>query len=59
MPWPLRWAMAAVVLGFCAAISLWAFELGKSIAGVETGSSEELAALRAEVVRLREDREKV
>ncbi len=58
MPWPLRWAVAAVVLGFCAAISLWAFELGKDIAGVDTGSREELARLRHEVVQLREERDK-
>ena len=25
LPWPLRWAVAAVVLGFSAAIALWAF----------------------------------
>ncbi len=31
MPWPLQWAAAAVVLGFCGAISLWAFEKGKDI----------------------------
>lgn len=58
MPWPLRWAVAAVVLGFCGAISLWAFELGKSIAGVDTGGVEELALLRDEVSRLREERDK-
>ena len=23
MPWPLQWAAAAIVLGFCGAISLW------------------------------------
>ena len=32
MPWPLRWAVVAIVLGFCAAIGLWAFEFGKGIA---------------------------
>jgi hypothetical protein len=58
MPWPLRWAGAALMLGFCAAISLWAFELGKDLAGVDTGDREELAALRQEVSRLREERDK-
>jgi hypothetical protein len=24
LPWPLRWALAAVVLGFCGALALWA-----------------------------------
>lgn len=58
MPWPLRWAGAALMLGFCAAISLWAFELGKDLAGVDTGDREELAALRQEVSRLRDERDK-
>lgn len=59
MPWPLRWAMVAIVLGFCAAIALWAFELGKDIAGLDDGAKMELERLRAEVTRLREERDKV
>ena len=55
MPWPLRWASAAIVLGFCGAISLWAFELGKDLAGVDHGDREELSRLREDVVKLRED----
>ena len=58
MPWPLRWAGVAIVLGFCAAISLWAFEFGKEIAGLDVGAKEELAKLRAEVAGLRADRDK-
>jgi len=58
MPWPLRWAAAAVVLGFCGAISLWAFEFGKSIAGLDTGAKEELLRLRHDVAKLREERDK-
>src|SRR4051812_38722352 len=58
MPWPLRWAGAAVVLGFCAAISLWAFEFGKDIAGLDTGAKEELLRLRTEVAKLRDERDK-
>lgn len=58
LPWPLRWALAAVVLGFCGAIGLWAFELGKDIAGLDSGDKEELAALREEVGRLRQERDK-
>lgn len=59
MPWPLRWAGAALVLGFCGAISLWAFELGKDIAGVGTDAREELTRLRDDVVRLREERDRL
>jgi hypothetical protein len=58
MPWPLRWAAVAIVLGFCAAISLWAFEFGKSIAGVDTQDKEELGRLRADTAKLREQRDK-
>lgn len=53
LPWPLRWAAAAVMLGFSAAIALWAFEFGKEIAGLDRGAKEELAALRTEVEQLR------
>jgi hypothetical protein len=52
MPWPLRWAMVAIVLGFCAAIGLWAFELGKDLAGVDGSRAEELAQVRTEVQAL-------
>src|SRR3954469_9639594 len=58
LPWPLRWAVAAIVLGFCAAIALWAFEFGKSIAGLDIGAKEELLRLRADVEKLREQRDK-
>lgn len=58
LPWPLRWAVVAIVLGFCGAISLWAFEFGKSIAGLDAGSKEELVRLRADVDKLRQERDK-
>jgi hypothetical protein len=53
LPWPLRWAVGAVVLGFSAALALWAFEFGKEIAGLDRGAKEELAGLRAELTALR------
>ncbi|QDL55981.1 hypothetical protein EXZ61_18355 [Rhodoferax aquaticus] len=52
MPWPFRWAVWAIVMGFCAAIGLWAFEFGKNIAGLEKGSRAELLALREQVLDL-------
>lgn len=52
MPWPIRWLVLAVVFGFCAAVALWAFEFGKSIAGLDSVSRDELLQLRAEVARL-------
>ena len=48
----------AIVLGFCAAISLWAFEFGKEIAGLDAGAKEELLRLRTDVAKLREERDK-
>lgn len=59
MPWPVRWVLAAVVLGFCAAVGLWAFDFGKSIAGLDRGATQELERLQDEVVRLRSEMEKV
>jgi len=59
MPWPLQWAAAAMVLGFCGALALYTFELGKNLAGVDQASSEELVRLREEVVGLRRERARV
>lgn len=58
MPWPVRWAFVAVVFGFCAAIALWAFEFGKVIAGLDSDTKAELVSLRAEVAKLREERDR-
>ena len=55
LPWPLRWAAVAVMLGFSAAIALWAFQFGKEIAGLDRDDKEELVRLRAEVTQLRTD----
>ena len=53
LPWPFRWAMLALVFGFCAAIGLWAFEFGKDIAGVDGDARAELQKARAELTVLR------
>jgi len=58
LPWPLRWAAAAVMLGFSAAIALWAFEFGREIAGLDSGAKQELARLRGEIARLSSENEK-
>lgn len=52
LPWPFRWAVWAIVLGFCAAIGLWAFEFGKDIAGLEKGSKEEMGRLQGHIAQL-------
>ena len=58
LPWPLRWAVVALMLGFSAALALWAFEFGKNIAGLDRHAVDELQQLRVEVVQLRAEREK-
>lgn len=57
LPWPLRWIAAALMLGFSAALALWAFEFGKEIAGLDRDAKIELSRLRAEVERLADERE--
>ena len=58
LPWPVRWAMGAVMLGFSAAIALWTFELGVSIAGLDRDAKLELTKLREEVAALHAERDK-
>jgi type II secretory pathway pseudopilin PulG len=53
LPWPLRWALAAVMLGFSAALALWAFQFGKEIAGLDRDARHELQQLRGELQQLR------
>jgi len=57
LPWPIRWAVLALAFGFSAALALWAFEFGKDIAGLDRDAKVELLQLRAEVQRLRDERE--
>lgn len=60
LPWPLRWAIVAVALGFSAALAVWAFEFGKDIAGLDRlGSGRSDSASSAEAVdQLRRERDK-
>ena len=58
LPWPLRWALVALVFGFSAAIAMWAFEFGKDIAGLDRDAKAELAKLRIEVAQLQAERER-
>lgn len=57
LPWPFRWAMLALMFGFCAAIALWAFEFGKVIAGVHSDVQEEAQTLRAELRKVTLERD--
>ncbi len=55
LPWPFRWLLGAVVLGFSASLAMWAFEFGRDIAGLDRESKQELSRLRGEVETLRAD----
>jgi len=57
LPWPFRWAMLAVVFGFCAAIALWAFEFGKVIAGVDGSSERQTIRLGVELEKAQKERD--
>ncbi|MFN0186664.1 MAG: DUF6776 family protein [Aquabacterium sp.] len=58
LPWPLRWVVIALVFGFSASVALWAFELGKDIAGLDRDAKEELAQLRQQAAVLKSEHEK-
>jgi hypothetical protein len=58
LPWPLRWLVAALVLGFSAALALWAFEIGKDLAGLDVDTEKELVQLRAELAKVRDERDR-
>lgn len=58
IPWPLRWLLAALVLGLSGAVAMWAFEFGKDIAGLDRHSQQELTQLRQDVQRLGAELEK-
>ncbi len=56
LPWPLRWAIAALMLGFSAALAMWAFEIGRGLAGLPSGSQKTIQALEDTQQRLEEAR---
>lgn len=61
VPWPLRWAVAALMLGFSAALALWAFEFGRNIAGLTPQggrqAGEAVSQLRQQLDEARHDRD--
>jgi hypothetical protein len=60
LPWPLRWVVAALMLGFSAALALWAFEFSRGLTGLGTGSmrdAAQIAQLRSQLDEVRHDRD--
>jgi len=61
LPWPLRWAAVALVLGFSGALAFWAFEFGRELAGLDGGGRQataQLAEARAQLDAVRRDRDR-
>lgn len=61
LPWPLRWVLVALVLGFSGAIGLWAFEFGREIAGLNPGArtaSDDLVQVRRQLDDTRQERDR-
>jgi len=60
LPWPLRWAVVALMLGFSGALALWAFDFGRSIAGLDRDArdmKEQVTQLRQQLGDARKDRD--
>ncbi|WP_375214202.1 DUF6776 family protein [Aquabacterium sp.] len=61
LPWPLRWAAVAVMLGFSGALALWAFEFGRGLAGLHgrdlAAQRELLTETRQQLDAIRRDRD--
>ena len=60
LPWPLRWALAAVMLGFSAALALWAFSVGRDFAGLGHAlepTREDLGSLQSQLQDARHERD--
>lgn len=55
LPWPLRWIVIALMLGFSAALTLWAFEFGKEISGLDTNSQADVSRLHAQIQSLQRE----
>lgn len=61
LPWPVRWAAVAIVLGFSGALALWAFEVGRGLAGLGGGAqslAEQLQATQTQLEVTRQDRDR-
>jgi len=59
MPWPIRIVFIAVVLGLGAAVSMWAYDLGRSITGFNPNATkEQLAHLKDRLERLAAERDR-
>jgi len=58
LPWPLRWAVLALVLGFSGALALWSFEFGKELAGLGEDLRPQVEQMRTELQTLRAERDR-
>src|SRR4051812_40017038 len=59
MPWMLRIALIVIVIGLGGAMAMWAYDLGRSLTGLNPGSTkEQVSALKEEVEKLRDERDR-
>lgn len=61
VPWPVRWAMVALMLGFSAALALWAFEFGKNLAGIGRGGQslvQQVESLKQQLDNVSQERDR-
>ena len=61
LAWPVRWALVAIVLGFSGALALWAFEVGRGLAGLDGSAKdlgEQLQATKQQLDAARRDRDR-
>ena len=61
LAWPVRWALVAIVLGFSGALALWAFEVGRGLAGLDGSAKalgEQLQATQQQLDAARRDRDR-
>ncbi|MBI3285896.1 MAG: hypothetical protein HYZ65_13755 [Burkholderiales bacterium] len=58
-PWPLKLAMAAVVIGLAAAVATWTYDLGRNFAFGPRISQEQIQALQKQVDQLSSERDKL
>lgn len=58
-PWPLKLAMAGVVIGLAAAVAAWTYDLGRSFAFGPRVNPEQLQLLQKQVDQLSSERDKL
>lgn len=59
LPWPIKFALIAVVIGVGGAIAMWTYDMGRSFAFGPKFSPEQMTALQDKVASLTSERDKL